>query len=344
MGIIGYGGMAYWHHENSKRVENFEVVAAHDIDPKRLEYAESRGLKPYAKLGDFLADQSFDLVLVAVPNNFHHDMVIAALEAGKNVICEKPVALSVAELDEMIATSRRVGKFFSVHQNRRWDEDFNIVKTSIEQGLLGKPYTIESRVHGQNGVMEGWRAYKVAGGGMVYDWGIHILDQVMWMIKSKVTEVYANLFSVKTPEVDDYFKAILRFESGEVAQLEVGTYNLIQGPRWYVCGDGGALIIEGWDCKGHIEHAKDRQMEWTPEVVQTKAGPTRSMAPRPKETLVELPLPKVQTDWADYYRNVFDVIRNDEQAIVTHDEQRRLLKVIEAIFESGETGQVVAVE
>ena len=170
MGIIGYGGMAGWHHDNSKRITDFEVVAAHDIDAGRLEVAKGRGLKAYAKLEDFLKDDSFDIVLVATPNNFHKEMVIAALEAGKNVICEKPVAMSVADFDEMYNTAKKVGKLFTVHQNRRWDRDFCIIKKSIETGLVGKPYTIESRVMGQNGVMHGWRAYKVAGGGMVFDW------------------------------------------------------------------------------------------------------------------------------------------------------------------------------
>ena len=158
MGIIGYGGMAGWHHENSKRIKDFAVVAAHDINPDRLAAAKERGLQPYANLNDFLKDDSFDLVLVATPNNFHKPMVIAALEAGKNVICEKPVAMCIDDFDAMWETSKKTGKLFTVHQNRRWDRDFRIVKKAIETGLVGKPYTIESRVMGQNGVMHGWRA------------------------------------------------------------------------------------------------------------------------------------------------------------------------------------------
>lgn len=71
----------------------------------------------------------------------------------------------------MIAASERNHVLFSVHQNRRWDRDFRIVMEILKRGEIGKPYTIESRVHGQNGVIHGWRAYKVAGGGMLLDWG-----------------------------------------------------------------------------------------------------------------------------------------------------------------------------
>ena len=348
MGIIGYGGMANYHHDNAKRVQervkDFGVVAAYDIDPNRLKLAKEKGLKPYENLKDFLADDSFDLVLVATPNNFHKPMVIAALEAGKNVICEKPVAMSVEDFDEMWYASKKNGKLFTVHQNRRWDRDFRIVKKAIETGLLGKPYTIESRVMGQNGVMHGWRAYKVAGGGMVFDWGVHLIDQLLWMIKEPVSEVYANLHSVKTPEVDDYFKAIIRFDSGLSTQIEVGTYNLEMLPRWYACGDGGAIVVNGWDCKGKITHAKDFEMKWEQEVVQTEGGPTRTMAPRPKETLEELPLPDVQTDWTDYYHNVLAVLDGKEELIVKPEEVRKVVQVMTAIFESSETGESIKID
>jgi len=344
MGIIGYGGMAGWHHENSKRIRDFEVVAAYDINPARLAIATERGLKAYDNLADFLADESIDLVLVATPNNFHKPMVIAALEAGKNVICEKPVAMNLEDFDEMYAASKKAGKLFTVHQNRRWDRDFNVVKKAIESGLVGKPYTIESRIMGQNGVMHGWRAYKIAGGGMVFDWGVHMIDQMLWMIKEPVSEVYANLHMVKTPEVDDYFKAVIRFDSGLSTQIEVGTYNLERLPRWYVCGDGGALVIETIEGKGKITHAKDFEMKWEEEVVQTEGGPTRTMAPRPKETLEEIALPEVQTDWADYYHNILAVLDGKEELIVKPEEARKVLQVMAAIFESHETGKAIKMD
>ena len=344
MGIIGYGGVAGWHHENSSRIKDFEVVAAHDINPERLKIAKERGLKPYENLADFLADESFDLVLVSTPNNFHKPMVIAALGAGKNVVCEKPAAMTVSDFDEMHFAAKKAGKVFTVHQNRRWDKDFKMVQKAIETGLLGKPFTIESRVMGKNGGTHGWRGYKVAGGGMVYDWGVHLIDQLLWMIKEPVAEVYANLHSIIALEVDDYFKAIIRFESGLSAQIEVGMFNLETLPRWYVCGDGGGLVIEDWDCNGKITHAKDTDIKWEPEIVQTSAGPTRSMAPRPKETLEELPLPEVQTDWADYYHNILAVLDGKEELIVKPEQVRKVLQVMAAIFESSATGKAIKID
>ena len=179
---------------------------------------------------------------------------------------------------------------------------------------------------------------------MVFDWGVHLIDQMLWMLKEPVAEVYANLHMVKTPEVDDYFKAVIRFESGVSTQIEVGTYNLERLPRWYVCGDGGALVINDMSCNGKITHSKDFEMEWTEEVVQTEGGPTRTMAPRPKETLEEIALPDVRGDWADYYNNIMAVLDGEAELIVKPEEARKVMQVMAAIFESHETGKSVKID
>ena len=347
LGIIGYGGMAGYHHSciNNQLSDILNVTAAFDIDPERLALAEKAGLKTFDNVEDFFASSLFDIVLVATPNNFHRHYVISAIEHGFHVVCEKPVAITVEDFDCMTAAAKKHGKVFSVHQNRRWDRDYRIVKEAIDQGLIGKPYAIESRVHGQNGVVHGWREFKVAGGGMLFDWGVHQIDQIVEMMgKEKVVSVYANLHSVRTPEVDDYYKLILRFSNGTTAQIETSTYTLIQQPRWYAYGDGGSLVIDAWDCKGRIIRAKDHMMNWEPVVVQTVAGPTRTMAPRPVETLEEIPLPEADPDWADYYRNVIAAIEGKEELIVNEVNVRRVLQVMEAAFESDRLNAGIACE
>ena len=117
--VIGYGGMGNFHSEKMQTVDGIELLGVYDIDPKQNELAKSRGIHAYASREELLADPRIDLVTVATPNDVHKEIVIAALAAGKNVICEKPVAMNSAELDEMIAAANKYGKLFTVHQNRR---------------------------------------------------------------------------------------------------------------------------------------------------------------------------------------------------------------------------------
>lgn len=104
------------------------------------------------------------------------------MEAGKVAISEKPVTLCTADLEEMIAASKRTGSVFTVHQNRRWDEDFRVAEKIAKSGQLGRVFAIQSRVHGSRGIPGDWRNTKAQGGGMVLDWGVHLLDQMNMMM------------------------------------------------------------------------------------------------------------------------------------------------------------------
>lgn len=343
LGIIGFGGVAGWHYGNLQPLnDRITVKGVYDINPAKGEYAKTLGLISYDTVNDLYADKDIDVVLVSTPNNFHKEYVISALKAGKNVICEKPIALSVADFDEMCAVANECGKVFSVHQNRRWDKDFRIIKKIYDDKIIGKPFYIESRVQGANGIPGDWRFTKVAGGGMVLDWGVHLLDQILWMVKSPVTEVYANLYSIKSPEVDDNFKATLKFEDGTSAHVQVDTYCFIPLPRWHVSGDAGTAVIDNWKCEGKIVKSKLVEMIYEPSIIYTGSGPTKTMSPRPSETIEELPLPEdVDSDIKNLFRNLLDVIEGKAERIIKLEEVRRVLQVIEAIFASSESGTAI---
>ena len=171
LAIIGFGGMGSWHARNiMERVPEIRVKGAYDIREEALVKAREMGLRAYGSLQELLDDAEVDLVTIATPNNFHRPLAIQALRAGKNVISEKPVTLNARELEEIIAVRDETGKLFSVHQNRRWDKDYCIIKKVLSEGTIGTPYFIESRVQGSRGAMHGWRGYKVNGGGMLLDW------------------------------------------------------------------------------------------------------------------------------------------------------------------------------
>ena len=165
--LIGYGGMGAWHADKLLTLPEVRVCGIYDIDPERGELAEERGLPVYPSLEALLSDKKVEFVTIATPYDVHRDIAVAAMKAGKHVICEKPVTLSSDDLQAMIDASLTYRRLFTVHQNRRWDEDFLAVKRIFDENTLGRVFNIESRVHGSRGVPGDWRNKKRQGGGMI---------------------------------------------------------------------------------------------------------------------------------------------------------------------------------
>ena len=344
MGFIGYGGMAGWHHRHSKNIEGVEYVAAYDIDYVRVQEAEKNGLKGFNSLDAFLDSGLFDTVLVATPNDVHCELACAAMRAGKNVICEKPVAMNTAQLDQMIATSKEMGVLFTVHQNSRWDEDFLTAKAVVESGVLGNVFSIQSRLHGSGGVMHGWRGEKEHGGGMLFDWGVHFLDQILFMVGfDQIKTVSAQLTPVKTTDVDDYIFVSLTTKKGLNVRIEIGTFVLKELPRWMLMGDEATAYIDDFSANGGIV-TLDSTLEPEPVLMMTANGPTRTFSPRPANVKKTAALPEVVADNTAYYCNVRDAIDGKAELIVKPEQVRCVMRVIDTAFEAAKTGMTLEVE
>ena len=345
LGIIGFGGMGKNHARNAPKAD-VEVVAACDILPERVEEAKAMGIAAYNSAEELLADERVNTVILTVPNYLHKEMAIKAAAAGKNVITEKPAALNVAELDEMTEACRKAGVFFTAHQNRRWDRDMLIAKKAYETGLLGNVFTIESTLHSGNGYMHEWHLYKKYGGGMIYDWGVHLIDQILFMLPGvKVNTVFADIKNVLHDEVDDYFKIILKMSNGVTCMIELSTYILKYQPRWLVAGDKGTLIVESLGGRSGAVYRTGQMLEKLPiEIAESEIGPTRQFAPVPPGGIIEEPMPEVETDVREFYWNVRDVINGVAEPKVTIPSVRRVLAVMEAAWKSSDTNEAVQFE
>lgn len=341
--VIGYGGQGAWHCKQILKSDVCTLAGTYDIREIRRDAAKNDGVKVYESNEAIFADPAVDIVVVAVPNDRHKDLVISALEAGKNVICEKPVEMSVKAFDEMVDASKRTGKFFTVHQNRRWDVDFLATKEVIDSGNIGKPICIESRIHGSRGIPSDWRCEKAHGGGMILDWGVHLIDQMLQLHGEKVVKVYCTCSHITNKEVDDGFKLYLTYDDGVTALVEVGTYNFLPMPRFYLQAEKGSAKIEDWQHPCHVAKLKAwQEKDVTP--VQNAAGITKTMAPRDSLTLDEYDLPIPKSDVHNFYRNVCAAIDGKAERYIKLEEVRRVMCVMEAAFSSDEKGQVLNVE
>lgn len=346
IGIIGFGGMANYHVDSfsNESYSKASFKGVYDINSEKYTLAKEKGLLIYDSFEDMLNDNEIDIILVATSNEVHKELSIKALRAGKNVICEKPVTLSSAELEEIMAVEKETGKIFTINQNRRTNYDFVLMKKKVEAGLIGKPYVIESRVEGSRGMPTGWRTIKALGGGMMLDWGVHLIDQIMYMYNDTVTSVYCKMFSMQYPEIDDNFRLIMELANGITVQIEVGTNNFITHPRWYVLGEEGTLQIDDWDSKGRIVRCNDKESEWAEEIVYTKAGPTKTMAPRSEKSteVIEISAYEDTIDCITVvYDQFIDAIEGKSKLTITSEQALRVMKVMEAAFLSNETGKSI---
>ncbi len=332
---VGYGGMGTYHVHGLIPGESdyLQVVGTYDIDPNRVAVAEDTGTFVYDSFEAILEDDQVDAVLIATPNDSHKELAIAAMTAGKHVVCEKPVAMNTQEFGDILAVAKATGQVFMVHQNRRWDPDFLMVKDMFEKrSQVGDVFQIESRVHGANGIPGDWRHLKAHGGGMVLDWGIHLLDQILWLVDSPIQSIHSDLSYILGDEVDDGFVTYITFENDIRAHIEVGTSNFISLPRWYIKGNRGTAIIEDWELNGRIVKATGNQVENKPSPITVGVGLTKTMAPPVDGVTETIPLPDVNPATTSFYRNFYDVVTAGATPIVKNEEVREVMEVIDEIL------------
>ncbi len=354
VGIIGYGGMAgfhFWSLNTFKDKDNIKVYGVYDLDESRIQEAIKRGkdefnmdIVGYSSREELLLDPAIDIVLVSTTNEVHKEIVIDAMRHGKHVICEKPVTMSSEELLECMAVAKETGMVFTIDQNRRTNKDFTLMSDIVKSGKIGNVYHIESRVEGSRGMPKGWRTLKHLGGGMMLDWGVHLIDQLMYMNKSAVTNVYCKMFSIDYPEVDDNFHLSLTFADGLSAFIEVATNNYITKPRWYALGTEGTARIDNWECEGKIVRVIDKDNSWDEQIFMTAAGPTKTMAPRRPESVetIELSMPEGKVDELRIvYGQMVDAIEGKAELTIKPEQALRVMRVMEAAFESAKTGMAI---
>ena len=349
--VIGHGFMGHEHETMLSQMEGFRLIGFSDRDPKQLDDVRE-GLKRYESNEALLADPEVDVVLIAANNNQHHDLVIQAAEAGKDIICEKPAAMSLEELDDMVRVTNECGVKFTVHHQRRLDQDFRIMKEIFDQKALGDVYMMKNSLYGFNGNMHDWHVYISEGGGMLYDWGVHLIDQILFMMpEAKITSIYADVRNVINFEVDDYFKILLRFDNHVMAEVELGTYLLADKPQdkwferhWIMSGNKGTAYVDGFEPEGKIVRTTELLTNVRGSRTMTAAGPTRSFGPPAPGKIITEDVPKVNTCHRDYFENYKKAYYGEDDFLVKIPEIRRVLAVMDAVRKSAETGKSVDFE
>lgn len=334
IGVVGFGGMGTYHVKELIPAAGglFSLQGIYDLDPDRRKAAVALGLKSYDSQASLLADPQIAVVLIATPNDSHKEIAIAAMQAGKHVLCEKPVALNTQELTEILAVAEETGQTFMVHQNRRWDPDFLMIREMYQQQLLGEVFQIESRVHGANGIPGDWRHEKAAGGGMLLDWGVHLIDQLLWLVPAAIQRVDHDLSYILGNDVDDGFILYLTFDNGLKTIIEVGTTNYVKLPRWYIKGTKGTAKIDDWDLSGEMILATGNTEAAAPAPIQAGVGLTKTMAPPSEEAMEVVKLPKGTPLPESLYENLYQVIATGAEPIIKNEEVLAVMQLMDQIL------------
>ncbi|UPK47427.1 Gfo/Idh/MocA family protein [Paenibacillus pabuli] len=339
--IVGFGGMGSYHCQLIEPVSQISVIGVYDTVEYRMELGKEAGYKTYASLDAVLTDELVDIVLIATPNDVHKDIAIQALQAGKHVICEKPVTITSKDFNDIVKVANQEKRVFTVHQNRRWDEDFRTAKDIIDKKTLGELFHLESRVQGANGIPGDWRQLKDYGGGMLLDWGVHLLDQLLQITDSQIESVAANLSYILGTEVDDGFTSYITFKDGLTALIEVGTTNYVKLPRWYLKGTEGTAVIRDWDLSGEIITRNPDVAHIEPKPIQAGQGLTKTMAPPSEQSTLKFAIEKPDLEEQSFYENFVSVLEGKSEIAIKNDEVHRVLVLIETIFEAAETKSVI---
>ena len=251
IGVIGTGGMGSAHCKWCTELEETELAAVCDID---IDVAKQLGEKynvPYYKESSKLIDSGkVDAVIVATPHYFHPPIGIYAMKKGLHFLSEKPLSVTVDQVDKMISVANKTKKVFSVMLQWRTEPTFKKAKEIIEQGKLGKIYRTEmilawfrTQAYYNTAV---WRAsWKTEGGGVLVNQAPHALDIFTWLC-GLPSKVYAKVFTKRHKiEVEDEVHAILEYPEGATGYLYASVNESPGTERIEIVGEKGKILIEG---------------------------------------------------------------------------------------------------
>ena len=265
--IVGAGFATRIGHLPGYTASKADVAAICDLQPERAAaLAEQFTVTPriYTDWREMLAAERPDVLSVCVPNVLHEEIVIAGLESGAHVLCEKPLATSVASAERMFAAARRAGRALMAAQNYRWSPGTLAIKAAVDDGQIGEVYYAEATALRRLGI-PGWGDFhraELSAGGPLLDIGVHMLDQTVWLMgnprplrvsaaldrrfgqRPEIAALLGNAWDPERFDVEDFAVAFVRFEGGATLVLRASWAAHLETPTVMstrlVGVDGGA--------------------------------------------------------------------------------------------------------
>ncbi|MDA8228709.1 MAG: Gfo/Idh/MocA family oxidoreductase [Desulfitobacterium hafniense] len=331
--IIGCGRIAPKHAESIVALEEAELVAVCDIVPEKAQsFADKYGAVPYTDYLEVLKRDDIDIVTIATPSDLHAPIGIDAAKAGKHVMVEKPMAMTLKSADELIQACRDAGVKLSVIHQNRFNKSIKLVRQALEEGRFGK------LTHGQATVrwnrdenyyaQAPWRGTKLQDGGVLMNQSIHNIDLLQWMF-GPVESVYGyTRTALRKIEMEDVGVAVIKFKSGALGIIEAAStiYPKNIEETLNVFGETGSVIVGGiavnrietWEFPASDEEKKQI-------FASQESDPPTVYGFGHREIIVDM----------------IEAVKNNRNPAIPGEEGRKALEIILAIYKCQETKEPV---
>ncbi len=325
-GVIGLGFMGRNHLRAYGELDGVEVVAVADANEEVLQKAvRGRTPRPYRDYRRLLDEEAPDLLSIAVPTGLHHEVAMAALEAGVHILVEKPIASSVRQGKEIAEAARRRGLKATVGHVERFNPAVTELKRVLDEGDLGRVYQAQARRVGP--FQERTRDVGVA-----RDLATHDLDAMRHVLGSEVTHLYCQTRTGVRTEYEDALSAVLRFENGVSASLDVNWLTPFKVRELSILADGGMLTLDYIHQELFLYREVGQPAEWVdPTAVRANPG-----------AATKLPVARREPLLAELEAFVQAVSRGEEPSLSCEDAIVALY-LAEQLIESGARGEALAV-
>ena len=341
VGLVGFGMAGrVFHGPLISSVEGMELAA---VVERKTDAAAARyaGIKTYRTIEELIADSSIQLIVIATPSGTHFELAKLTLEAGKDLVVDKPVCARAAEIAELMEIAERKKVRLIPFQNRRWDGDFRTIQKLLKDEALGRVVSFESTFDRWRPVPKAsaWKEVNTPGSGVLLDLGTHLIDQALQLFGLPL-EVGAEVGREREPSdgADDFFTVRLYY-AGMTATLGANCLSEPARARFHLRGTKGNYWKFGLDSQEARlnQIARIEEANWGRE----EAAKWGTLYTEVDGMMISRPVEAVRGDYREFYAGVRDAIEGKEDLPVKAEDALRVARVIEWARESARERKVV---
>lgn len=342
VGVVGVGLVG------KKRIESImsskigEIMAVCDADyEKARKLSDQYGFESHKDWKNIIENSQLDTVIVSTPNKFLRDISLAALDRGKNVLCEKPLGRNLKESEEIYLKAKKKKRILKTGFNHRHHPAIFKVKALVDKGEIGPIYYIKCIYGhgGRPGYENEWRANKdICGGGELLDQGVHVVDLFRWFL-GEFSEVYGHINTFYWDmKVEDNAFAILKNPTGQTAVMHTSWTQWKNTFIFEIFGQEGYLIAEGLGGSYGTETLRVGKRKTRN---QGKEGEVEYIGGVPDEKILRFPGPDIS--WVEEWKEFSSAIKEDRESLGSGYDGLMANKLIDAVYRSAKTGRVIRI-